>query len=249
MVGNGESKFFYLNAFHGGLGDWLQFSTLPEQLYKKFGTKTFVTKDAAFRNEGIKELVMLNPFISGISGDSRDWNLGDIPNHQSKLDNRDQNGVKLWERYFDVEPVSECPKVYYTPKIKEELKDTVLVALSGVTRFVMSDGMKPIVDDLIEKYTDKKVLMVTHSDEIDHKTFDNFHKDGTLLVKSITDYCDALASCDVFISTHSGQSHLSSAMKRHNQNMESHCIVEESFLDIDRKRGTHIYENINYITF
>ncbi len=142
---------------------------------------------------------------------------------------------------FGLDPVSNCPKVYYDPKTNDDLKDTVLVSLSGVTRFVMSDAMKPIVDELIEKYQDKKVLMITHSDEIDHKTFDNFHKDGTLLIRSITDYCDALASCDVFISTHSGQSHLSSAMKRHNHNMESHCIVEESFLDIDRKkRNTHL---------
>jgi hypothetical protein len=243
------NETYYLNAFHGGLGDWLQFSTLPEQLHKQFGSKTYITKDAAFRNEGIKELMLLNPFISGISGDSGDWNLGDIPDHQSNLDNQDQNGVKLWERFFGLDPVSNCPKVYYDPKTNDDLKDTVLVSLSGVTRFVMSDAMKPIVDELIEKYQDKKVLMITHSDEIDHKTFDNFHKDGTLLIRSITDYCDALASCDVFISTHSGQSHLSSAMKRHNHNMESHCIVEESFLDIDRKRGTHIYENVNYITF
>ena len=43
----------YLKAWHGGLGDALQFSTLPEEFEKQQGRKTYIVADAPFRNEGI----------------------------------------------------------------------------------------------------------------------------------------------------------------------------------------------------
>ena len=33
----------YLKAWHGGLGDALQFSTLPEEFEKQQGRKTYIT--------------------------------------------------------------------------------------------------------------------------------------------------------------------------------------------------------------
>lgn len=248
LVGDGPSKINYLNSFHGGLGDWLQFSTLPEELYRQLGQKTYVINGASFRNNGIRDLVMMNPYIAGISGDVRDWNCGDIPDHQSRLDGQDQNGVKVWERFFDLKPVSTSPKTYYDPTKREDLKNTVLVAMNGVTRY-LSGEMVNTLNDVLGRYENKTIIRVTHTKEIHHKEFDNFKHDDTILVENLMEYCDILASCDAFISTHSGQSHLSSAMKQHNDDLESVCIVEESLFSVDRNRGTHLYDNINYITF
>ena len=36
----------YLKAWHGGLGDALQFSTLPEEFEKQQGRKTYIVADA-----------------------------------------------------------------------------------------------------------------------------------------------------------------------------------------------------------
>ncbi len=47
----------YLKAWHGGLGDALQFSTLPEEFEKQQARKTYIVADAPFRNEGIYDLV------------------------------------------------------------------------------------------------------------------------------------------------------------------------------------------------
>ena len=47
----------YLAAYHGGLGDSLQFSTLPEEFYKQQGRKTYVWGGATFRNQEIYDLV------------------------------------------------------------------------------------------------------------------------------------------------------------------------------------------------
>ena len=248
MVGDGPSKINYLNSFHGGLGDWLQFSTLPEELYKQLGQKTYVINGASFRNNGIRDLVMMNPYIAGISGDIRDWNCGDIPDHQSHLDGQDHNGVKVWERFFDLEPVSISPKVYYEPIKIKELENTVVVAMNGVTRY-LSDGMINILEDTLQGHKNKRVLRVIHDKEIEHKEFDNFYHDDTIVVGNIMEYCDLLASCETFISTHSGQSHLSSAMKHHNTKLNSVCIVEEDLFSVDRNRGTHLYDNVSYVTF
>ena len=46
-----------LAAFHGGLGDNLQFSTLPEEFYKQQGRDTYISSQASFRNQEIYDLV------------------------------------------------------------------------------------------------------------------------------------------------------------------------------------------------
>ena len=56
----------FLKAFHGGLGDSLQFSTLPEEFAKQKGRKTYIVPDAPFRNQEIYDLVWgKNPYVLG----------------------------------------------------------------------------------------------------------------------------------------------------------------------------------------
>ena len=42
-----------IKAYHGGLGDCLQFSTLPEQFSKQQGRDTYVLDESNFRNKEI----------------------------------------------------------------------------------------------------------------------------------------------------------------------------------------------------
>ena len=68
----------YLKAWHGGLGDALQFSTLPEEFSKQQDRKTYIVEDAPFRNEGIYDLVWdKNPYVLGKK--FGEWNAGDLP--------------------------------------------------------------------------------------------------------------------------------------------------------------------------
>ena len=67
-----------IKAYHGGLGDCLQFSTLPEQFSKQQGRDTYVLDESNFRNKEIYDLVWgCNPYIKGVK--SGHWNAGDIP--------------------------------------------------------------------------------------------------------------------------------------------------------------------------
>ena len=68
----------YLKAWHGGLGDALQFSTLPEEFSKQQGRRTYILEDAPFRNSGIYDLVWgQNPFVLGKRKGK--WSAGDLP--------------------------------------------------------------------------------------------------------------------------------------------------------------------------
>ena len=68
----------FIASFHGGLGDSLQFSTLPEEFYKQKGRKTYVWGGATFRNQEIYDLVWgANPYVHGVK--DGEWNAGDLP--------------------------------------------------------------------------------------------------------------------------------------------------------------------------
>ena len=63
-----KSKIININF--GGLGDHLQFSTLPEEFFKKFKKKVkiYIFENSSFRNKEIYDLVWKkNPFVIGMS--------------------------------------------------------------------------------------------------------------------------------------------------------------------------------------
>ena len=79
-MGELAKDYVRIGAWHGGLGDSLQFSTLPEQFYKQQGRETFVADGCTFRNEEIYDLVWgCNPYVRGVQEGPR--NAGDIPEH------------------------------------------------------------------------------------------------------------------------------------------------------------------------
>ena len=46
-----------LGSYFGGLGDNLQFSTLPEEFFKQQGRDTYIVSETTFRNKEIYDLV------------------------------------------------------------------------------------------------------------------------------------------------------------------------------------------------
>jgi hypothetical protein len=72
--------------------------------------------------------------------------------------------------------------------------------------------------------------------------------DDLIEIKSIFEYCDYIASCSGFISTHSGQSHLSSALKNQfNKKLKSFCLVQKKWYSFHKNKGLFIFDNINYV--
>src|SRR5262249_45456565 len=116
----------------GGLGDNLQFSTLPE-MFASRGTCTLVSTRNAVRNPEIDSLVWgTNPFISGVSdaepnaGESRGPIVHSLP--------RSLNHIERIECAHGFEPVHRFPKVYYKPTPIPELSGAVIVDVGSTSK-------------------------------------------------------------------------------------------------------------------
>ena len=127
----------YLKAWHGGLGDALQFSTLPEEFEKQQGRKTYIVADAPFRNEGIYDLVWdKNPYVYGKK--FGEWNAGDIPSIPYREDgflekNGTGNMILNWEKFHGLQPTNKYPKIYYEPEKDKGVNDLFIVDFTSTT--------------------------------------------------------------------------------------------------------------------
>jgi len=156
-----------INIDFGGLGDHLQFSTLPEEFYKKYKNKVkvYISESSSFRNKEIYDLVWKkNPFISGIS--KLKPNAGHIQEIKFPQDKK-KNIIQNWEYAHNLKNVNKFPKIYYKPRKK--IKKTFLVDLSSVSVFYTKEEIKKVckkIKLLREKYKDFLFLNVSFEKEI-----------------------------------------------------------------------------------
>ena len=111
----------------GGLGDNLQFSTLPE-LFHNQGHDVYISQKNAYRNIEILDLVWkLNPFIKGF--------INEMPNCGSCVPYKriEQNKSIIFNQEIchNVVPINEIPKIYYEPKKNKKYENAILVDLSA----------------------------------------------------------------------------------------------------------------------
>jgi len=103
----------------GGLGDHLAYSSLPELLWEQKRIKTFISNKSIFRSAAIRDFVWgLNPYVEFT--DEKGWFTYQASEHNfSTLDEYLQSlfGLKA----------QGCPKIYYKPKVIEQVKAKVIV--------------------------------------------------------------------------------------------------------------------------
>lgn len=246
-----------ISAYHGGLGDSLQFSTLPEELYNQKGITTYIWDQAFFRNPEIRELVWgKNPYIKGEK--SGKWNTGDTP--EIKFENLTGNCISNWELSHGLNPVNRYPKIYYQPN-KLDLSDVILVDLSTITREYEHVKLLETYHKIKSQHPEKLFIGARFKKNVNpprdsnianvgkHIVY-NFETDDLIHIEDIFHYSDILASCFGLISVHSGQSHLSSAIKnQYNPELNSYCIMPEEDYQYHVNRGLFIFDNINYVTY
>ena len=244
-------------AYHGGLGDNLQFSTLPEQFALQQGRDTYVWDRAFFRNPEVAQLVWgTNPFIKGVKGGQ--WNAGDIP--EIKFENVAGNSIASWEQLHGLHPVSKYPKIYYQPN-KVDLEDVILVDISTITRDYDHEKLMEVYENIRKEHPGKIFAKVEFQNEINTKkgidiAHDGKHVtypvpvDGKIPIVNIFAYADAMASVAGLISVHSGQSHLSAAIKnQYNPDLQSYCIMPDDDYQYHINKGIFIFDNIQYATY
>ncbi len=242
--GNEDER--YLRSYHGGLGDNLSFSTLPEEFLKQKGIKTYLLKSAKTKNHEIIDLLWnCNPYIKGRK--EGPWNAGD--HKKIKYKNYFNNMILNWEYLSGLNPTNKYPKIYYKPKKIEGLEDKIAVDLNSITVKYDQKKLRDIIIGVKNNFKNKDFLWICFS-----KSFQNFeinqNKDlysQNLQIKNIFHYCDVLFSLYGYLSFCSGGSHLSSAIKGSSNKLNSMCLIDNEVYEYQKKRGIYLFDNIQYL--
>lgn len=232
----------------GGLGDNLQFSTLPE-LYYNIGIPFYVNKDNVCRNVEINKLVWeTNPYFKGYTDETP--NCGSILPYFNVTGNQIMN----WESIHGFLPKNKIPKLYYKPNIIDKLKDKIVLSLqfiSGNYQYFTEEYLYNNIFDYIENRNSDLILLKYNNVISVNKKEINFNYSSIDFfdINNIFDLCDVINSCEHFITLQSGGAVLASAL-----NKKTTVFVDKSFLRLfkftdqpDKYIGDYLFENIKYI--
>lgn len=192
----------------GGLGDNLQFSTLPER-FSKLGYHFYVSNKNKYRNSEIYDLVWkLNPYVKGISDENP--NAGETGSYRRIYS--DKSIIYNQESCHGIQPENEIPKIYYKPKIINEFQNKIFVDISSKSNFPIKP--KDFDSYLKDKYRDFEIITPKFNDKIDNHKDSNFKYNDRIKIESIFHFCDLIHSCKYFYCCYSGQSVLASALNK-----------------------------------
>lgn len=215
----------------GGLGDNLQFSTLPE-MFSKLGYEVYISDKNAYRSVEIFDLVWkLNPYIKGISNESP--NIGDIGTYQRV--HSQKSIIYNQESCHGINAENEIPKIYYIPKIINEFQDKIFVDLSAKSNLPIKPNN--IDQYLKDRHQDLKIIVPNFNSKVDNYKDINFKHDHKIDIQSIFHFCDLIHSCKYFYCCFSGQAVLASALNK----KETTVFIKPEWKNIDWN-----FPNLNY---
>ena len=236
-----------LAAFHGGLGDNLQFSTLPEEFHKQQGRDTYIWSQASFRNQEIYDLVWgHNPYVKGIK--DGDWSAGDTPDRHRVIES---DCISNWEALHGLKPTNKYPKIYYEPEKDKDIKDLFIVDFTTTTESDSKEDLIKSLEQIRNEYPDRKFVSVYFTDITPTKDLsDDIKFDGYIEVENIFRYCDLISSVYGYVSLHSGGTHLSSALKEYSPDLKSICILSKEWYNEHEVLDNHfLFDNIEYLKY
>ena len=230
----------------GGLGDNLQFSTLPELFYN-LGYNVYISNKNAYRNPEIKELVWdKNPFVIGYSDEQE--NIGScVRYHYSG-----HSFIGSIEKMHGFNPINKYPKIYYNPIIKDEFKDCIFIDTTSIT--IQYDSNKiincvnKIIDNLKYCYGNSDNNNNNNNNKIYLLKFKKINNNAIELpytsyyINDIYEYCNIINSCSDFICIYSGGAVLGSAIKCNNEYPKIHCMHSKQIIE----NNLYYFDNITF---
>ena len=240
----------------GGLGDNLQFSTLPE-LFTNTGYEVYISVNNKVRNLEIFDLVWrTNPYIKGVISDDNGTVVGS--NMQNRWPPESQNEYSLHriEIAHGFSKSNFYPKIYYTPKYIDENKNDILIDLTGASQVYKLDKYIEYIHYftplIINKNKNIKIII------FENYQINNIFKDvyeylkikipniEYLKVNSLINYCDIINSCDTIIIVNSGINSLAAAIKQDNTTPNIICYNPWEHFSPQQIKGCYNYKNVEY---
>lgn len=241
----------------GGLGDHLQFSTLPE-LFTKKGYDFYISDKSDYRDFSHYDLIWgENPHVKGIT--SEEANCGHvenwgIPSEKEVQFNPDLSIHKNIENLYDLEGDSNYPKIYYKPNNIEEYNDYIFIDLNAASVADHSHDKDVIINHINNLKGEKVIYSLTESSYgksvID---YDFLNQLGFTPIKTegIFNYTDIIYSVKKFVCLWSGGSHLATSIKKsHKENLEIDCLKVDMNPGSgwgEKDKSFFWYDCINYI--
>jgi len=238
----------------GGLGDNLQYSTLPE-LFSEKGYDVYIHSNNSSRNPEITELVWgQNPYIKGII--DGEPNAGHCKNIYWPPTEQNEYFIHRIELSHGFERSNFFPKIYYNPIIIPEYNNDIIIDLTGAS--VVLEMHKYI--EYIDYFTplihnkNKNIKLIKFEKIQSNPIFEdvyNYLKTKItdieyLNVKSLIQYCDIIKNCDTVIIVNSGINSLSSAIKQDSIKPNILCYYFFSKYSYQEMKGYYYYKNIEY---
>lgn len=229
---------YNISSYFNGLGDTIQFSSLPELLAKQGHTVNLYTGPDVlpFRNPEIKELWKRNPYISGESREN--WNLGDIPGVPYK--NATGSFIKNWEVAFGLPPTNDLPIIYHTPTIIPNIYG--VIELSSQTLQYNPEQVRQAVKQITRQYPFPFIELTSPH----QKNFIPCHDTTPYPLKGIFHAFDIFASCKCLITLNSGLHSVAAAVRRIHT-FDHHCLIPNKDWEWIMSDKKFIFEGINYI--
>lgn len=203
----------------GGLGDNLQFSTLPK-LYSELGYEVYISTKNTYRNPEIYDLVWkLNPYIKGEIDEPP--NAGEC--RAVPLQSVTDQYITNIERSHDLLNGTEIyPTIYYKPIKIPSLENTLIYDITSISSTYSDEYVQKSFEKIFEKYPncDKKKIIFRN---IANRKTPDFQTES-IVIDNIFQYCDIIYSCKAYVSLLSGGSVLASTIKQHNITPDIHCF-------------------------
>jgi hypothetical protein len=231
----------------GGLGDNLQFTTLP-RLFNERGIDFYLSVQNTYRNPEIYDFCWKdNPYVRGIAKNGP--NVGslapDLPHGVT------DNIVSAAEIRHGFDGDGRYPEIYYEAEFLEEYKDKTIVDLSAHTLLKNNVG---------EFYDADKLFSLVGESVPDDALFVSFKnvnslslaggfpfEQNELIIESIFQYANMIHSCKRYFCLYSGGNSMAAAVKyKCKSEVELNCFLHGTVQE-HKDKGFFIFDNVNYI--
>lgn len=222
-----------------GLGDQLQFSTLPE-LFTQAGYDVYISEECNYRNLEIKDLIWrTNPYVKGFK--EAPAQIG----HPIPMKQVTSSIVSNWELAHFGKIFNKYPKLYYRPKILPRIANKVLLDLSAGSDPYNEEVLRAAVTAKLAGVPREDIVQIAFQRDISQPhngTVSVYMKNEytTYVVRSIFEYVDCIASCREFIGLMSGGAVVSSAL----QHMD---LTPPTTVFMSIPKNIFKFENIQYV--
>lgn len=187
----------------GGLGDHLFHSPIPRAAKLQGYDKVYIAKQSDFIWVEVKRFVWENnPYVDGFKDEISPMypTFGDVEEGMNILDK-----LILWWNLKDDGIRFREPEVYYQPKMREELRDTVLFDSNFKTPVGHPSPLQ------VKNYFHNNNINITHQMKPFYSDI-YIHTKNFIFSKSLEDFCDILFSCKKIYCYTTGTATLAAAL-------------------------------------